>query len=263
MFFGRNDAKAETPVLWPPHAKGWLIGKESDAGRDWGQEEKGITEDEMAGWHHRLDGREFEWTPGVGDEQGGLACCNSWYRKESDTTERLNWTELNRFGTLGFLICGITEAFSKGNHTWNHDLWISLRWEERVHWGIPFVEGHQRPTEILRGQFEGLWPGPLHSYQKWLTCMRLTPCPYDTNTWQKSLLWLSNSSVKLVRVRCLFHYCENMPLQRINNLPGIFKPELEKPSNSPGLVLCLTVNFFACFTIVSPFFGLPLQYVGS
>ena len=93
-FFGRNDAKAEAPVLWPPHAKSWLIGKDSDAGRNWGQEEKGTIEDEMAGWHHWLDGRESEWTPGVGDGQGGLACCDSWGRKESDTTERLNWTEL-------------------------------------------------------------------------------------------------------------------------------------------------------------------------
>ena len=92
-FFGRNDAKAETPLLWPPHAKSWLIGKNSDAGRDWGQKEKGTTEDEMAGWHHGLDGRESKWIPGVGDGQGGLACCNSWGRKELDTTERLNWTE--------------------------------------------------------------------------------------------------------------------------------------------------------------------------
>ena len=84
-----------TPVLWPPHAKSWLIGKDSDAGRDWGQEEKGTTEDEMAAWHHRLDGCESEWTPGVGDGQGGMACCNSWGRKESDTTEWLNWTELS------------------------------------------------------------------------------------------------------------------------------------------------------------------------
>ena len=97
MFFGRNDAKAETPVLWPPHAKSWLIGKDSDAGRDWGQEEKRMTEDEMAGWHHWLDGHEFELTPGVGDGQGGLACCNSWGHKESDPTEWLNWTELNWF----------------------------------------------------------------------------------------------------------------------------------------------------------------------
>ena len=85
VFFGRNDAKAETLVLWPPHAKSWLIGKVSDAGRDWGQEKKGTTEDDMAGWHQRLDRWESEWTPGVGDGQGGLACCDSWSHKESDT----------------------------------------------------------------------------------------------------------------------------------------------------------------------------------
>ena len=96
VFFGGNDAKAKTPVLWPPHVKSWLIGKDSDAGRDWGQEEKETTEDEMAGWHHWLDGRESEWTPGNGDGQGGLACCDSWGCKESDTTERLNWTELSK-----------------------------------------------------------------------------------------------------------------------------------------------------------------------
>ena len=95
VFFGRNDAKAEIPVLWPPHEKSWLIEKDSDAGRNWGQEEKGMTEDEMARWHHQLNGRESEWTPGVGDGQGGLACCSSWGHEESDTTERLNWTELN------------------------------------------------------------------------------------------------------------------------------------------------------------------------
>ena len=92
-FFARNDAEAETPVLWPPHAKSWLIGKDPDARRDWGQEEKGTTENEMAGWHHWLDGHEFGWTPGVGDGQGGLACCDSWGHRESDTTQRLNWTE--------------------------------------------------------------------------------------------------------------------------------------------------------------------------
>ena len=90
MFIGRTDAKAETPKLWPPHAKSEVIGKESDAGRDWRQEEKGTTEDEMAGWHHQLDACEFERTPGVGDGQGGLVCCDSWGHKQSDTTERLN-----------------------------------------------------------------------------------------------------------------------------------------------------------------------------
>ena len=92
-FFGRNDAKAETPVLWPPHAKSRLIGKDCDAGRDWGQEEKGMTEDEMAGWHHWLDEHGSEWTPGAGDGQGGLECCDPLGHKESDTTEQLNWTE--------------------------------------------------------------------------------------------------------------------------------------------------------------------------
>ena len=104
-FFGRNDAKAETPVLWPPHAKSWLIGKDSDAGRDWGQEEKGTPEDEMAGWHHWLDGHEFEWTLGVGDGQGGLACCDSWGHKESDTTERLNSLLMLARTDIGKLHC--------------------------------------------------------------------------------------------------------------------------------------------------------------
>ena len=91
---GRTDAKAETPVLWPTHVKSWLTGKDSDAGRGWGQEEKGTTEGEMAGWYHQLDGRESEWTLGVGDVQGDLAFCDSWGRKELDTTKRLNWTEV-------------------------------------------------------------------------------------------------------------------------------------------------------------------------
>ena len=93
LFFGGTDAEAEAPVLWPPHAKSWLIGKHFDAGRDWGQEEKVMAEDEMARWHHWLDGHEFKWLPGVGDGQGRLAFCGSWGRKELDTTERLNWTE--------------------------------------------------------------------------------------------------------------------------------------------------------------------------
>ena len=94
VYLANNLFKSMWPVLWPPHAKSWLIGKDSDVGRDWGQEEKGMTEDEMAGWHHWLDGRESQWTPGIGDGQGGLACCNSWGRKESDTTKRLIWSDL-------------------------------------------------------------------------------------------------------------------------------------------------------------------------
>ena len=93
MFIGRTDVEAETPILWPPHAKSWLIGKDPDAGKDWAQEEKGMREDDMIGWHHWCNGREFEQAPGFGDGQGGLACFNPWSHKESDTTEWLNWSD--------------------------------------------------------------------------------------------------------------------------------------------------------------------------
>ena len=100
IFIGRNDAEADTPILWPPDAKNWLIGKDPDARKDWRREEKGITEDEMIGWHHRLDGHEFEQALGVCDGQGSLACCSPWGHKESDTTEWLNWTEPVPHGQL-------------------------------------------------------------------------------------------------------------------------------------------------------------------
>ena len=93
VFIGRTDVEAETPILWLPDVKSWLIWKDPAAGKDWGQEEKGTTEDEMAGWHHWLNGHGFGWTLGVGDGQGGLMCCGSWGHKESDITEPLNWTD--------------------------------------------------------------------------------------------------------------------------------------------------------------------------
>ena len=95
VFIGRIDVEAETPILWSPDVKSWLIWKDSDAGKDWGQEEKGMTEDEMVEWHHRFNGHGFGWTLGVGDGQGGLACWGSWGCKESGTTEWRDWTELN------------------------------------------------------------------------------------------------------------------------------------------------------------------------
>ena len=94
---GRTNAEAETSILWPPDAKNWLLGKDPDAGKDWGQEEKGMTEDEMVWWHHRFDGHEFKQVPGVGDGQGNLACCSPWGCKESDTTEQLNRTKSRKF----------------------------------------------------------------------------------------------------------------------------------------------------------------------
>ena len=139
VFFGRTDAKAETPVLWPPHAKIWLIGKDPDVGRDWGQEEKGTTEDEMAGWHYRLDGHEFGWTLGVGDGQGGLVCCDSWGCKELDTTEWLNWTELkgNPVPLTSQIVstgCGRNSGgCQRCPHLNLHDFWIcTFTWQKKL-----------------------------------------------------------------------------------------------------------------------------------
>ena len=97
IFIGRTEAEAETPIIWPPNVKNWLILKYSSAGKNWRQEEKGTTKDKMVGWHHRLNGHEFEEALGVGDGQGSLACCSPWGHKKSDTTEWLNWTELGKF----------------------------------------------------------------------------------------------------------------------------------------------------------------------
>ena len=96
VFIGGTDVEAETPILWSPDAESWLIWKDPNSGKDWRQEKKRMTEDEMVGWHHWHNGHGFGWTPGVGDGQGGLACCSSWGRKKSDTTKWLNWTELNQ-----------------------------------------------------------------------------------------------------------------------------------------------------------------------
>ena len=118
IFIGRTDAEAEAPILWPPDAKSRLTRKDPDAGKDWRQEEKGMTE-EMVGWHHRLDGHEYEQAPGVDDGQGSLACCSPWGCKESDTTEQLNWTE--RWGIIVFIL-----SISVG-HNWATE----LNWEMR------------------------------------------------------------------------------------------------------------------------------------
>ena len=121
VFIGGTDIEAETPILWPPDEKSWLIWKDPDAGKDCGQEEKGMTEDEMDGWHHWLNGHEFGWTLGVGDGQGGLACCSSWGRKESDTTERLNWNYTGESWWQHTLT--VTEAGQRQPPKWTHLVW--------------------------------------------------------------------------------------------------------------------------------------------
>ena len=96
IFIRWTDAEAEAPILWPANVKNWLIGEDPDAGKEWRQEEKGTTEDDMVGWHHRLNGHEFKQALGVSDGQEGLACCNPWGHKELDMIEQLNWTEMNK-----------------------------------------------------------------------------------------------------------------------------------------------------------------------
>ena len=112
IFIGRTDGEAETPILWSPDAKNWLIGKYPDAGKDWRQEEKGMTEDEMAEWHHWLNEHEFEHILGVGEGRGGLACCNPWGRKELDMPEQLNWTVLQDFSKILAVILGFQSCFN-------------------------------------------------------------------------------------------------------------------------------------------------------
>ena len=124
VFTGRTD-EAETPILWPPDAKSWLIGKDPDAGKDRGQEEKGTREDEMVGWHHWLNGHGFGWTLGVGDGQGGLECCSSWGYKESDTTEWLNGTELRG---LKILYLGQQNLPQRTVHGLTFIFFTSLAW---------------------------------------------------------------------------------------------------------------------------------------
>ena len=128
VFIWRTDVEAETPILWPPDAKSWLIWKDPDAGKDWGQE-KGMTEDEMVGWHHQHNGHGFGWTPGVGDGQGGLACCGSWGRKESDTTEQLNWTE--RWSQTSLLLVSGADSFPPlGCHSLSNCLKSFSEWSK-------------------------------------------------------------------------------------------------------------------------------------
>ena len=128
IFIGSTDAEAETPILWPSDEKNWLIWKDPDDGKDWRLEEKGTTEDEVVGWHHQLNGHEFEWTPGVGDGWGGLACCSPWGHKEWDETK--DWTELTE-----------ETGKKKRNHSWQtqkslrHSCFISHIIVKRLLWG--------------------------------------------------------------------------------------------------------------------------------
>ena len=174
MSIGRTDAEAETPILWLPEAKSWLIGKDPDGGKDWGQEEKGTTEDEMVGWHHRLNGHGFGWTPGVGDGQGGLECCGSWGRKESDMTEWLNWTDTSTIHFKSFWVfiylpndrtkVPLVARYYRAEGKWKMDsqgIWIAL---------CPFPSGLSRSADF--------WASAAH---RWVHTALLSPAGFETN----------------------------------------------------------------------------------
>ena len=124
IFIGKTDAEAEGPILWPPDAKKWLIGRDPDVGKEWRQEEKGMTEVKVVGWHHELQGHEFEQAPGVGDGQGSLACCSPWGRKKSNMTYQLNWTEQL---VINLFTCSVSSWISLGNLCVSRNLSISSR----------------------------------------------------------------------------------------------------------------------------------------
>ena len=160
MFIGKTDFEAETPILWPPDATNWVIWKDPDAGKDWRHEEKGMTENEMVGWHHRLNGHEFGWTPGVGDGQGGLACCSPRGHKELDTTKWLNWTDEEMEGRSREENALRQNYHRKKSLFW----WKSLPWDLAQSWGaggfIFLVEGSsivpstQRPADCCPAVFQ-------------------------------------------------------------------------------------------------------------
>ena len=184
VFIGRTNAKAGTPVLWPPHAKSWLIGKGSDAGRDWGQEEKGMIEDEMVGWHHWLDGHKFGWSPGVGGGQGGLVCCNSWGHKELDTTERLNWTKLKSMikltvnrsmsSSLGILYFGCLWKIYMEKYSF--DSWkVKKVGNRKIDWQQMLKQGYLHVCEMhlsWKHRSWGVCPMKIGT-ERWAACMKL------------------------------------------------------------------------------------------
>ena len=160
IFIGRTDAKAETPILWPPDAKNWLIGKDPDARKDWRQDEKGTTEDEMVGWHHQLNGHEFEQTPGDGEGQGNLACCTPWGSKELDRTETEQQpTSKEASGGWNRLLVSwykpsMTEDFPGSSAIKNLPAMQEMRvwaWVRKILWG----RNWQAPPIFLPGEFHG------------------------------------------------------------------------------------------------------------
>ena len=187
MFVGGTDVEAETPILWPPDAESWLIGKDPNAGKDWGQLEKGMTENEMVGWYHWLNAH--GWTPEV-EEEGGLACCGSWGREELDTTEQLNWTELNQ--VRRHLINLLNEHESIFSFLSTSDFSFSL--VQTCASSVPWKCGGRSKRKLV--------PFPLYFLSLGSTSNALKLCNYKKmgNATEKKafLVWFSALAIRLV-----------------------------------------------------------------
>ena len=169
MFIGRTDVEAETPILWPPDKKSWLTGKAPGAGKDWGQEEKGTTEDEMVGWHHWLDGRGFGWTPGVSDGQGGLACCDSWGRRVGhDWVTELNWIHIIQLQKWKWMLLSLVRLFATPWTLYKVHGILQARILEWI--AVPFSRESSQPRD--RSQFSCI-AGRL--FTSWATSMYVSP----------------------------------------------------------------------------------------
>ena len=188
VFTGRTDVEAETLVLWPPDVKSWLIWKDPDAGKDWGQKEKGKPEDEMVGWLHWLNGHGSGGTPGVGNGQGGLVCYGSWGCKESDMTERLNWTELKIYSIILMILSHILLRkyfptllkFSKHislkiakqemkERWWGSKMWLYFK-PANINVTLEFFRGANSQA-LFRNSAMGLRELCFNKTSKWISCI--------------------------------------------------------------------------------------------
>ena len=235
VFIGRTDVEAETPVLWSADVKSWLFRKDPDAGKDWEQEEQGMTEDEMVGWYHPFDGHESEWTPGVGDGQGGLACCDSWGRKESDTTERLNWTELDGEHKVNVHLAYIPTILFLAKYP-REIVCFNSMFSQRV--------GHDWATELN-------WTDPFMASTYWGPCLGT-----DWGLWRIWILkfawWVSLLNSSPLRTVCSSPALLQVALLGLQGLCSLLQVSLYLnldflPSVDFLTRLCLCIDFFFSF----------------
>ena len=209
IFIGRNDTKAETPVLRPPDVKNWLIGKDPDAGKEWRQGQKGTTEDEMVGWYHQLYGHEVEQALGIGDGQGSLACYSPWGLKESDTTEQLSWTELRWWRLFSFstYLSRITQIVNsridfKPRSVYCEQVFLTTKFINRPQQTVGHYISNKHPDSTpLPWERWSPAPSPWLGFAAKYSCCQDCDCVGDTAP-QQRVMW--KDSPEQSRVKDLF-----------------------------------------------------------